>query len=506
MTTADPPNDLRRRRGQPLLAWLAIALAVGTAFGAQLKWSNKVESRKEATNAMQDLQGRDLVAAGDLDRGQGAKAFRDQSPPKDGTDLQRLHYVVLAGELVGPDEALKQLRELGPYPEQEATAAQLEKLYEDYREKQWTAPALSDADRQELGKQLGWFGELALVPREGPDANARSAVLQPARLTFYILLGAVLGFFALGGCGFILLVAVLLLVGLGLARLHFRTGSPNGAIYAETFALWMWLFMGLGLGASFLPVGNNRLLVASLCSLASLSVLAWPVFRGVPWQTVRREVGLFWSDRPEPLPLPPPSTEREEAYFAGHPFRPPMVRPPVALWPAPAFLEPVFGVGSYLATLPLLFVGALLTLGLMQLKKAAFGVHGDPFGLGADPSHPIAGFLTTANWWGRAQVIFAASVGAPIVEETMFRGVLYRHLREVVGRWGRLWAVLASAAVVSFVFAVIHPQGIMGVPALMSLAIGFSLAREWRGTLVPSMVAHGLNNLMVTVLLLVSMG
>ena len=44
----------------------------------------------------------------------------------------------------------------------------------------------------------------------------------------------------------------------------FLTGSPNGVIYAETFALWMWLFMGLGLLGSFLPTGQNRIMVGSL--------------------------------------------------------------------------------------------------------------------------------------------------------------------------------------------------------------------------------------------------
>jgi membrane protease YdiL (CAAX protease family) len=153
-----------------------------------------------------------------------------------------------------------------------------------------------------------------------------------------------------------------------------------------------------------------------------------------------------------------------------------------------------------------LFLGVVLTFGLMRLYKWAFGETGDPLGIGPDPAHPIAGFLLNADWWGRIQVILAASVGVPIVEETMFRGVLYRHLREATARWRRGLSVLASAAVVSFLFAVVHPQGILAVPALMSLAIGFSLVREWRGTLVPSMIGHGLNNLMVTVLLLVIAG
>ena len=46
-------------------------------------------------------------------------------------------------------------------------------------------------------------------------------------------------------------------------------------------------------------------------------------------------------------------------------------------------------------------------------------------------------------------------------------------------------------------FAAIHPQGWVAMPALMGLATGMTLVREWRGTLVPSMVIHGLSNALV---------
>jgi membrane protease YdiL (CAAX protease family) len=76
----------------------------------------------------------------------------------------------------------------------------------------------------------------------------------------------------------------------------------------------------------------------------------------------------------------------------------------------------------------------------------------------------------------------------------MFRGVLYRHLREATSRWHGLLSFVLSAGVVSLVFAAIHPQGLLGIPPLMGLAFAFTLAREWRGTLLPAMVAHGINN------------
>jgi membrane protease YdiL (CAAX protease family) len=103
-------------------------------------------------------------------------------------------------------------------------------------------------------------------------------------------------------------------------------------------------------------------------------------------------------------------------------------------------------------------------------------------------------FFSDSSVWTRVQIFVLVSLLAPLVEETMFRGVLYRHLREA-SIWLRpLLSALLSATVVSFVFAVIHPQGLLGVPALMGLAYAFALAREWRDTLIPSMVAHGINN------------
>jgi membrane protease YdiL (CAAX protease family) len=109
--------------------------------------------------------------------------------------------------------------------------------------------------------------------------------------------------------------------------------------------------------------------------------------------------------------------------------------------------------------------------------------------------------VARAHWWVWLEVFFVASIVAPIVEETMFRGVLYRYLREATSRLRPALSVIFSALVVSFLFAVIHPQGFLAVPALMGLALAFTLMREWRDTLLPAAIAHGLNNGVATVLM-----
>jgi membrane protease YdiL (CAAX protease family) len=204
------------------------------------------------------------------------------------------------------------------------------------------------------------------------------------------------------------------------------------------------------------------IIVLGLASLLSLVAVFWPVWRGVPWSQVRQEIGLS---------------------FAARPLR-----------------DATLGLATYLMALPLAAVGIVVMLLLMRLQGALAGGK-EP----APPSHPITEIVEQAGWPVVLQIFFLACVAAPIVEETMFRGVLYRHLREASRGLGTASSFVVSATVVSFIFAAIHPQGVLGISVLMGLAYAFALAREWRGSLLPSMVAHGITNgiaLLIATLLL----
>jgi membrane protease YdiL (CAAX protease family) len=285
-----------------------------------------------------------------------------------------------------------------------------------------------------------------------------------AFLVIFVGFGA-LGMFGLAG----LIVAVALAVA-GWLRSGLVCGSAYGGVYAETFALWLLVMTGLNFAANWLPASNARLLFIGGVDLLSLTVLAWPVWRGIPWWQVRQDLGLF---------------------------------PGRAPW-----AEPWLGLGCYAMVIPLMVVGLLVTLQLIRLQKGlqGLGTDADDFGAGGLPMHPIIAIMAKGNWWQRGQVLFLASFVAPIVEETMFRGVLYRHLREASSTWRLAMSVGFSAGVSSFIFAVIHPQGLAAVPPLMALAFGFSLAREWRATLVPSMAAHALNNSILVVFFFIALG
>ena len=235
---------------------------------------------------------------------------------------------MLAGELRGPDEALKQLAELreqmsqgkdapkGTDAEARDTAEILDRLYRDYLygddlpafaaalagrlaapegpllaasshyHGDLSAPHVSAEERQELKRRLGWFGDLALNPRDGPDPAARAAVIAPALRLVYTEFGVLLLALLAGAAGFVLLVLFFALW--RQLRSRFHVGSPFGGVYAETFALWMALFIGLSLGSAFLPPHWPGELLSGVAALASLSALAWPVLRGVPWRQVRQ--------------------------------------------------------------------------------------------------------------------------------------------------------------------------------------------------------------------------
>jgi membrane protease YdiL (CAAX protease family) len=80
--------------------------------------------------------------------------------------------------------------------------------------------------------------------------------------------------------------------------------------------------------------------------------------------------------------------------------------------------------------------------------------------------------------------------------------VLYRHLRDSTVWFRRFASVFLSAGINSLIFAAIHPQGLIGIPVLGTLAFGFSMVREWRDSLVAPMAMHALNNGTMTLLLL----
>ena len=78
---------------------------------------------------------------------------------------------------------------------------------------------------------------------------------------------------------------------------------------------------------------------------------------------------------------------------------------------------------------------ALTVWGVLNLVRRLSG-HGGTSPL-SNPGHPVVELLVRGNAWTKIQVLLAAAVAAPLLEETVFRGLLYRHLRDALAGWGR---------------------------------------------------------------------
>ena len=65
---------------------------------------------------------------------------------------------------------------------------------------------------------------------------------------------------------------------------------------------------------------------------------------------------------------------------------------------------------------------------------------------------------------------------------------------------------MASAIVVSLIFAAIHPQGWTAIPVLATIAMSLAVIREQRSSLIGAMTAHALNNGLAMALLFFAAG
>ncbi len=167
--------------------------------------------------------------------------------------------------------------------------------------------------------------------------------------------------------------------------------------------------------------------------------------------------------------------------------------------PRPVLLarEIGYGVLGFLAVFPFaaLVLGFFLTvvmyLGGQEGNSAVRFAHPVVFEIGSRPA-----------------LIFALAVAVvPLIEEIVFRGLLYGFFRKqsgnaaVQGSFGRLLLAGAGPGFLSgFLFALLHPQGWPAIPYLTLLGMGLCYVRELRPTIIAPTVAHALVNALAVLL------
>ena len=141
---------------------------------------------------------------------------------------------------------------------------------------------------------------------------------------------------------------------------------------------------------------------------------------------------------------------------------------------------------AYCVLLPLMFATALASAVLWSLVAPE-----------VEPDlHPVQQLLLHgSDPIDLGAMVVAVVLAAPLGEELIFRGFLYRSLRELVGLRG---ALLISASA----FALLHMALPLLLPYLL-LGVAFALVYEWTGSLWASVTLHALWNGAVLGLLVV---
>ena len=425
-----------------------------------------------------NLMGRILIGQSELAPQEKSSLVGQLGQFNTGPVEQRYCYAIFTNELESAEIAIEKLKATDAKVKEfdyELSADQtrlreiIGQLLQKYESGQLDSSIIPKADRDFLTSSLGWCGDLALVPPGTPNKAKRRSVMGRAQSALWIMIGVVVFGIGILLCGFISLAVIFYLTVTGNLQSKMHGQARRGSIYLQTFAIWMVLFVLLqilsGLAASWITDPLTEQLLMPIAFFLSLVVLAWPMVWGISFREVRDDIGLK----------------------LGNPFK-----------------EIMAGVIAYMALLPILLCAAVVSVMLAAILSLMQPT--SEFGGGTQGGHPIQEDIATGDTTTWLVVFFTACIAAPIIEETMFRGVFYRHLRDATHGWRRYQSVGFAALVNGLIFAAIHPQGIIGIPLLTTLAVGFSLTRQWRSSLVAPMVMHAINNglVMCTLFLLLS--
>jgi hypothetical protein len=163
-----------------------------------------------------------------------------------------------------------------------------------------------------------------------------------------------------------------------------------------------------------------------------------------------------------------------------------------------ATVAETFGLRVARASLSTLGRVTLALVGVSTLVDVLIEVGGSR--LGAAP-HWTDGFQERLVWGTRGEVVVDvvdSVILAPVVEELLFRGVLYGTLRLRLGTW-------PATAISAALFALAHGYGVVGFASVLASGVLWAVAYERTRSLVPGMLVHAASNLQATAIVLATL-
>jgi membrane protease YdiL (CAAX protease family) len=446
-TSSIPDVPQPRSRVPIVIAWILILGLLALIVYANARSSASSVATQELMNDERArMFGMIVVQLKSLEKDAGTPSLaREQIRPlirqleEDAhTPEDQIRIAVLEGEAIGSEAALDRLESISGVRLESDAFKDIRSIDIVYR---YGADNLDRDAREGLIHRHGYLGRLALAYKVPSDQEPRKT-LQSEAFRFTLKLSLVgVGLVVLMGLSVAGFIAGCIWFFKGKIRKAYIRKTSSGGAFLEGFALYLFLFVALGVVLRYLRPASLHWTWLAILILPAV----WM------WVVLRRTT-------PE---------ERRQAFgwYRGRGF----------------FREVAAGLAGYVSGLVVVAAGVFVTLILVRWS-------------GSRPSSPILQELNGGPW--RVAGLYAlACVFAPFMEETMFRGLLFHHLR---GRWS--W--LGSAVTVSVIFALLHPQGWAAVPVLGSIAMVLATLREWRGSLIAPMAAHAFNNFLAVTLAL----
>jgi membrane protease YdiL (CAAX protease family) len=323
---------------------------------------------------------------------------------------------------------------------------------------------IEEPGRAEIIQRFGWYGRVAVTHGQEPVMRQRlfTGGLGLALLATIFIIGILVVVFG----GLTMCAIAIVLIATGKIRPRFIPPLPGGSVYLEMAAVFVASFLLFKLalaGLGSLLAGSKNIpawidLVPLFGQWLLLLVIFYPRLRGVTKERWAADLGLT----------------RGKGFIR----------------------EIRAGLFAYFAGIPLFLFGALLSVMLMFIWQMiqSVGSGGQP-GEQALPANPVLERVLGGDLLSLIMLFTLATIWAPLVEEIIFRGALFRHMRTRVP-----WVVAGILS--AFIFGVMHGYQFLMLGPVIALGFIFSAMREWRGSLIAPIFAHALHNATVLTLII----
>lgn len=308
--------------------------------------------------------------------------------------------------------------------------------------------SIDQSMHDQLVTRYGILGQAALTHGMDPDDPQRKPIVTGfgwiIALLIFVFTVAIGSFLA----GLVLLLLGIINLSTGKLTLRFKAPPPGGSVFLETYTLFLAGFAILSIGLFILSTKVNPALGMLSLPLQWILIFtpAWAILRGMRTSEWRHAIGLHSGEG--------------------------------------VFKEIACGFLVYIASIPVYFVGVLITLVIVLFQGALASGNGQPI----EPvTNPVFDLISDSGPLVILLVFSLATIWAPIAEELIFRGALYRHINSRV-HW------VLAAFITALLFAYMHSYGPFMVAPLIALGFMFAFMRQWRGSIIPCITAHFIHN------------